>query len=670
MLWALDGRFVEDGKSYANDGTPVQPGSSALIDGTELFELKDHKIPNYEFSSTLNSKAIVDVQISYNLTLECTNNADQGNTLSVNVHMPSEFTIIKATSNEGTYNATTGKWTLVMNGQKATLNFILLPTTANATPYDFIFSLDNNTATLTSTCLVSSSDTGAIATSAVDLSNYPDTIANMQPGKLYTVVTFSRVQETGVTGIFNGVKNNRFSISNGAVTFGSRATQQNVIQKIICTFIYDENYPLIFTRYDQYQSVSTNTEDRIYGLCINEGFNDVYSESTNLLSDPELLLASGRAAEIILPGASESAEYIYKANIPGLTGDKNPFYTGIQLLINSFADVNNNIEVQLVSSTGAISINDSAFIEETDTIYIGDPDEMWDLLDKDLQDKTLEIHFKASNTSQIQQTFSYSNILLYLSYQDDKTIGKLGFTFGNKHLRNYGGILFDDENPGGLNKDIITKNRAKSDGVSITDDSAGGKIITTSIALVDDSLENAQRQLNNIVRWLSPSKNEYNYPEFKPLVFDYDPHRQYMAVLSKEVEVTKDHPKLSLKATFLVPSGVAQSINPRITGASGINNGLSKVWPIITVESNGGSSLSVTDPNTENTITLNAELASGTILTIDCDPTKQTITDSDGTDYMSSIDGNTVFIVLLSKTKYNLTSTGCSIKSVEFTEGF
>lgn len=644
-------------------------GTNLLTDGTIILNLQDHTIPVYEIASNLQSKALLNTQINYDIEIDCSNNADPGHSLIVDLNIPEGFTLIKATSNEGTYNATTGIWTLVMKDQQATLNLLLEATTAGT--WTQTVTLDGTSVTISSTCTISATDTDGNINSyeILDSSNYPVLTANLQNGKQYTVIMYSRIHDTGVSGIHAGIKNGRFSLLNGIKTIWSnRATVQDTITKTTVVFTYDSDYPIIISRHDQYETISTAGQARWYGLCIREGFNKEYNESANLLTNPAGLLDDTNFSEITLEGNSESAEYLYSVSVPQLTGDKNPFFTGLQLMINSFAQSNSSIEVQILSSTGKVSNIESTFIERSDQISFGDPAYLWGLTDDDIQDQTLQILIKVINSSRITQTFSYANLQLYMYYQDDLTLGKLGFSFNGVHSRNYNLILSDDDTPIGLNKKITTLSVEKTDGVLITDDSSGGKEIQLTPVLVDTSLPHAQIMLNNIAEWLSSEKNTYNIPELGELIFDYNPSMVYMAVLSKQITVDKNHPKITLKINFLVPSGVALNITPRICGVTGVNRGLKKVRPVITVETDVSDSITITENNTEDSITIDYGFPANSIITIDCE--NESITDENDTEYVEEIAGNSIWIGIPGKASFSFASTGGSIRSIVFREGF
>lgn len=838
VLYDLQGRISLD-YLFMEDGTPIIQGAMMTEDGWPLYELTDHKVPIYSIISTLPLKTLADNILSYNITVQCINNADPGRELHVSIDMPPGFEVIESMSDEGEYNQDTGKFSCYLNNDGiATLNLLVdVFGTGSETQ---TASLDGTDVTLISNCDVYTTDSdGGIAFREVDLTSYPDTLANMQDGKLYTVVSYTKVIESGVTGIHDGVRNNRLSVINvdkinnfahanialgtdvnmditgysshlGAVVtsstewykngsrswkvecdgtqsdqgvistaslrqvveegkdytvqttikgasgsvkvhlqfynathtittaviesvsldgteitktitgtapegtkyvsmvirtngtqnitfyydeiiivegssipeydymdingdliiggeefFGSQATLQNSIQKQTCTFIYDSTKELYIRQHDQYKAISTTTTNRWYGLCINEGFNTEYSPSKELLSHPEALFDDTGSAELTLEGNSESVEYIYQILVPSLTGNNNPFYNGIELHLNTFTG-DSNIEVYLESDNGSTSQIQSTYINHSGSIQFGGTADLWGLTNEDLNGATLSIHFKVSNSSQITQTFSFNNLTAYMYYQDDKTGGRYGFSLDGVHSRNYNIILSDDDNPSGLSKNISTLELPKTDGVLIIDDTGGAKKVKLTCHIRDSNFESTQRLLNNITKWMSSNKNEYNIPLLKSLILDYDPTKEYFVVLNDQIDVSKKGTWIKFTATFLIPSGTAKTTEQKITGHNGVNNGLTKIRPVIVVEADGSSSITLTDTvNTSLKVGLNVAVATGTVLTIDCE--ERTITDEAGTDYTGYITLDTVWPAI-PPGEYSFNINGGQVRYIAFNE--
>lgn len=660
ILYTPSGRLTIDGIMLL-DGTFILPGTRLTTDGEFLFEFIDHTIPIYALESNLQSKAVIGSLISYTIRLSCTNNADPGKALTVSVPIPAGFDLVNAETLEGTYNPTTGKWVVHLDNQEANLNLLLEPLVVGEQSQTV--TLDGTITEITKTCEIIVSDTGSIVSHDTPLADYPYTVANLQDGKLYTVISYSKVTESEVTGIHEGVRNNRLSVVNGVEIFGSRATIQNNIQKLISTFIYDSTNPVIIRRYDQYQSVSILTNDEWLGLCINEGYNTVYTESTNLLSDPAALFDDTGSSELILPGNSESAEYVYE--IAAAATLANQFFTGILLGLNSFGMTPSGIQVQIKTDEKE-SEKKSTFVSGTGSISFGDMADMWGLIEGDIQNETLYVHIILRNTILNEQLFRYGNLRMALYYVNDETGGTHSIIYNGLHGRVHGFSIDNDNNPAGPQFGLETLKLAMMDGELPIRFNIESKELQVDFIVSGNTLEEAQVKLQSISNWLSNDRNIMSRPVLNSLIFTYDLTREYFVVFKDVIEVEKNITSLLCTAKFLVPEGVARSTEPIVTGPVGTNPGKIRVWPVIEVKTDGSAQLNITDSITGNTITLNNTPPENTTLYIDCEA--RTILDDSGTDYATNLGLNTIWINFIKE--YSITVNGGVLQRVSYYPGF
>lgn len=656
----LDGRFVHN-NIFSDEGDLVLVGTTRLIDGTLLITPKDHTIPDYVFTSDLHSKAVVGSNISYNIVLTCSNNVDPGKPLSVDVPIPTGFSLVNAISNEGTYNVTTGKWNLVMDNQSAILNLILSVNTAGSNSQTV--SLDGNTATLTKTCVISATDTGTIASCGVDLNDFPNTISNLQEGLLYTIVLYSRVHETGVTGIYDGVKNNRITITNGSTYYGTRAISQDTITKIYVTFIYDENQPLVFTHYEEYQSVSTNTSNRIYGFCVKEGLDLDYDTNKSLFTDPLALFDDTGSTNLVLEGNTESAIYQYEFAASSTTASQ--FFSGLMASLNTFGTATSGLQIQIETEDGDISLTKSLPLTSTGQVQFGELGDMWSLTDEKIQNKKLYITLSFINSTTIQQTFSYGNLQLTMYYADDTTGGDHTIIAKEIHGKIYGIALDKDKHDEGPIYNLETKTLPLTDGELPIRFNITKKTLEADFVIHGDTLEESQTILKSIRRWLRNERNVMNRPVTYPLQFTYDLSRVYNVLFVDAIETEKRITSIACTIRFTVPEGVGRSINPVISGPVGQNQGECEAWPIIEVKTTGNSTLIITDTITGNQMTLTDAPAENTILYFNC--ATQTVEDSAGTDYTLNMAKNTVWISFMST--YQISVTGGIFQQLSYYPG-
>jgi hypothetical protein len=111
---------------------------------------------------------------------------------------------------------------------------------------------------------------------------------------------------------------------------------------------------------------------------------------------------------------------------------------------------------------------------------------------------------------------------------------------------------------------------------------------------------------------------------------------------------------------------VALTTTQKTTGPVGSNDGIIKVKPVITLLADGSASITLTDSVSSQELGINTTMPDGTILLIDCE--ERTVTDSEGTDYTSYVDIESIWFHIT--TQYQLSCTGGVIQSVAFYEGY
>lgn len=659
LLFTFDGQLSLD-NILLQDGMWIRPGTLLSFDGERLYPFIEPIISSYTLTNTLPSYGIAASRISFNISVTCINTSDPGIPLNVSVPVPPGFSLVNGVSNEGEY--TEGVWTPTLVNNVATLNLILECHTPG--PYTQTVKLAGTSNELVSTCVVSPSDTAAINYNDESLSDYPDTLANLQDGKLYTISKYCKVDDSTLSGIHNGIKNNRLSVVNGIETFGSRAAEEGIYTKIVTTFLYDSNNPVTIRWYGQYLTISTTDETRYAGLTIKEGFDTEYEESVNLLTNPQALLDDTGKTDLILLGSESSAEYIY--TVPSTDLVRNSFFVEIEPGLNSFAEQSSQIEIQL-STNQVISDIYSVITQNTGKITFPVDVRIWGLRSDDIINKEINIHITFVNPIISPGIFSYSNIVLELSYLDDETIGSRGYTLDNIHSRNYG--IFVDESidkPEGLNLDVATLTLSNTVGEIVVGSKIKSKEIKVPFQIMADNIEDAQKRLSKAVLWMSSDRNELNIPIPKKLIFDMDPSREFNAILHGVVETTLKVGVYEAKAIFMIPDGVAYSLL-KTTGRYGVNNGIIDVWPRIQIAATGADHITLTENVSGRVLTINEEIETGTVMVLDCE-TRKLYNPATDEDYTPSIGLDSSWPVL--RQNYAFSIDGGVIQKVEYREGY
>lgn len=623
--------------------------------------------PTYTLTSTLPSSAVIGGTINYQLKINSTNNIDQGVGIPIHVPIAAGFSLVSATSNEGIYDNTTSTWTPILNNIKqATLNITLTAVTVGEQTQT-ITELDYSTV-LNKTCTIVAADSDDINYSTALLDD-PKLLKNLNDGEIYTISAYNKVVDSVyTTGIFDGVRNNRIAVINGDEVTGARATTQNTVTRLGVTFRYNAAEPLILKLYGQYSSVSEVEESDWRGFQISQGDSTVYELPLPLFEDSLQLFGDTDTTTITIPANTTSSTYQYLIdNIPEQDGPE-PFFTGIELRIDVEGRVDSGINVQLKNYNGKESlIKTLNFTTELDQILLGGDTDLWGLTSEDINLHNIIIEFTISNISLTDKTFTYNNIQLITYWQNDETYGAKGLTAKGLHSRLYNLQLKDVEFPEGAEKEIQTLSLTRTDGVLPVSETIKEKPGKIEFVVWGDTLEIASERLKLINTWLNNPRNELMIPVPYPLSFDHDPDRTWNVILTGGIDKVINNNILECAAEFLIPSGVAYNNNPKSTGNIGINEGNINVRPIISILCDGSASVSITDEVTDQNITINDTITSGTIILIDCE--NRMVTSLDGeTDYTDHVNLNSVWFNIIND--YEFTVTGGILQEVLYTEGY
>jgi predicted phage tail component-like protein len=665
VLYTPDGRVSID-LITLSDGSPIVPGQMFTADGVPLLEFIDHTIPVYTLTSDLHTKALQNTRISYTITLTCTNSADPGNNLIVNAPLPSQFTFVDYYCENGTYNDSTGVWNVILpeDNQTAYLNLIVTPNTAATASQTVTLEFDSTS--VSKSCVISASDSDTINYNDEALTTFTTTLNNLKDGQIYTVIKYCKVDDSAITAPYDGIKNNRLVIINGSTYYGQRIVTEGQYEKIYCTFVYDDANPITIRTYGNYQSVSTTDISRWAGLCINEGLNFNYSESTNLLTNPDAMLDDTSSTDLTLNAGESSARYTFSFPTQTIIGGTNPFITGMQISFNSIGTNSSAVTIYAVTDEDYITETKSTYISQNGLVTLGNTADLWDLTDLNIEDHTIDFNIIWNNTSQISKTITFNNLVLNSYWMDDVTNGTNGFTWNGVHSKNYQ-LILDDDNAGvGVNNELNLLSMSRSDGQLILSQDIRAKEFDLEMFIVNYDIEDASMVLNNIGRWLTNPRNSLGMPTEQELIFDHDTTKRYLAILDGEIEVTKDQPLYQLKAKFIVPDGVARSVNPKITGYIGTNEGAISVRPIVDVVADGSPSIVLTDSISGQSITLNTTVTGNTLVSFDCE--NRTVTDENDNDLTEYVTINSIWFNFISD--YNVSATGATVQSITYYEGY
>ena len=447
---------------------------------------------------------------------------------------------------------------------------------------------------------------------------------------------------------------------------GTRVDTLDDIQRVYVSFEYDENRVPSVKIYGQYINRSPSTSTiRFFGFALHIGTDINYEDPGILFDTPDYLLQNENYATAIIPSNKGTNPLLFDSiNFAGNENDGNLIVKGVTITFDYYTT--SDIEATATLLVGdEVRIKSKILKSDSISAEIGGSRDKWNLKNIDLNELSFLLQF--DNNTIDTQTIQVTNIQITIDYQYDETGGNLGAILDGEHTRNVNMFFTKDfDISEGLAKDIDTLDIKKSNGVLITGVSNKEKTIKVPFRIVGSSIEELQERFAEAVKWMSNDLDDGRQPIPKPLVFDWDPDREWMVVLNDAVDKKYDIGKMEGTAEFLIPTGSAKG-PLRSPGDVDSNNGLTTVKPLITIKATGEDSIVVKEAYSGKNLILNHAWDEEFILYIDCE--RNRIYDDYGVDCTHYLALNSDLIFLDPGPFDFSQSTGCVVLSVQFNEG-
>lgn len=585
--------------------------------------------PTYTIASNLQATIIQANNATFTITVET--NSGAVTTADIEVPIIPGFGFISS-NGDGTYNDSTGIWSAAFTNKISTRTFVMAANTAGNKTHT-ITAGDN---TLSKNILVVASNVTDVYTSTIpfnqDLLNY------MQDGRTYTIFAFVKATHTGWNEVFEGDKNFKIGIKQGAtINLSEQVSELNTYERLKVTFEYDESSTPELILYGMYFELTpANSSLEIAGVDIREGdlIDMEYSQSGILFDNPNLLLSNTDYATITIPSQKYSTPIrLFDLNWAGRETNTKLIVKEIKIIgeIETLEQVGYNFKIRSMGNEST----DSGFINpEENSFEVGI--KKWGLDKIDLNDFEMVLSFLNIHEADIKLNLKNINGLLTYSY--DLTGGNLGIIVDGVHSREYDMFLkpgFDK--PEGLNHDVNSLTLERTDGEFILSSTVTSKKYKIPFQVIGNSLEDMTNKLQDITKWLSPERNELQIPIPKELVFEWDMNKKFYYILEDAIDSDYDDGVLECDVEFVFPKGIGWT-PLKITGATGRNNGLVSVKPTIKLLKNGGGTITIIEKESGQTLFLNYDFPVGLHnIEIDCDKRRviDLITGDDLTEFVS-----------------------------------
>lgn len=600
---------------------------------------------------------------SYTVTVET--NQDLIKNKVIDLPLNDGILLTKYSSPNCTYDIKTGKWNVTFINRKATITFYL----TIVAPGDFEQTITLGNQVFTQNFSITSQPVTHCSYSIIEP---PESFFQfLEDGETYTLSAYCTVTDTYLNSIFNGLKNNRLGVLIGQdEILGTRCYNTNSIEEIYVEFIYNENLPLKIIVYGQYLELDL-TNSMIFGAWqLKKGPYEPRKDYENpviLFSNLQSLIENVDYTETIIPSRHSTATYSFKdINFGGLETDPTLVKRGIGICFDYEIENKILVEAQLHSDK---STNKRSIILDSESNFaiMGDLTEKWGLKTHEINLNRFSFTLKFINSTIENQLISIKNVNLILFYEQDITEGARGFLLDGEHSREHGiFVLPDSDDVGGANNKIDRLNLKGSDGELGTGSSIEAKTISIPFEVEGDTLEEAEILFQKVIQWLTKDRDKRLIPAKQELVLDEAPNVSYLVIADGAFKKKKIINTIESQVDFLVLDGVGFSRQPKITGPTGVNNGLTTAYPLLNVVCLGGP-VKIVESVDQQEMILTSTLENGRKLIIDCN--KRTVFDDLGNDHTAKVNLSWGYFGLIGDYDFSLESENCIVEEVIFKEG-
>lgn len=149
------------------------------------------------------------------------------------------------------------------------------------------------------------------------------------------------------------------------------------------------------------------------------------------------------------------------------------------------------------------------------------------------------------------------------------------------------------------------------------------------------------------------------------------PNYKFWFIREDALDTSQDYGVYNVKAKLIIPSGTAENIANTVTGSSGSNMSVARVYPLIVAKVNKkGNPVTITETNTGQTLTLNySKIEVDDVIFIHSDERRIALRPHNTNTYInctSDVDVNSTWFTVMGE--YTFKGTNCDITEVVFKE--
>ncbi|MGI6565608.1 hypothetical protein [Methanosphaera sp.] len=253
----------------------------------------------------------------------------------------------------------------------------------------------------------------------------------------------------------------------------------------------------------------------------------------------------------------------------------------------------------------------------------------------------------------------------------NKVSQEYGFEIEGERAEEYGIFLKD------MTWDFGTKNDVKYYQTSGTDENTAyrsnidKKDLEIEFTVGDCDFEESTVLLEKIAKLFTNDRTTYNKPIPKYILFDHMPNYKFWFVREEALDTKQEYGVYNVTAKLVIPSGTAENISNTVTGSSGSNMSVARVFPLIVARVNKkGAPVTITEQNTKQALTINYDaIEVDDVIFIHSYERRIAHRKHDTNNYKNiteNVDVNSTWFSIMGE--YNFIGTNCDITEVVFKE--
>ena len=470
-------------------------------------------------------------------------------------------------------------------------------------------------------------------------------------------------------------------IFDNALYWSKPPTKVNEYTNIECAFMYNKDYPLYILICGDFTEANPPSVIQFTEPCIIETDNYKEPQKNGIFPTPfENMIAEDDTSLLQLEAYTQSNGLVfYDFPVDDDFGTTETMaIRGIEVTGNIEQASQQVVYAKLRSPSGQVGQR-SIVINNVDTTIDGDNSftiggigDLWGFGMLELTNlDQWSIELELSNI--INDTVSNINFndITVTFYVVTITEQSINIKIEGEDLSFYNAFITDVTIPVGIETDV---DFLTIDGTDINDayrQNIKEKVIEIEMEVGDTcDLTDNTSALRQLVKLITNTKDKYNRPIPKRIEFSYYPDVYFEYVVKDSPETNIDVSTYTLKAKLVIPSGTSYSKNRITTNVNGYVQGLTSVYPIITLTPTD-KEISITETISGQTFQINYNTSwNGEIVEIDCEDMivwlKQNIDDTKPLNITAYCDYNVDWFRLYGE--YNFTSVNCVIRTVDYTQ--